>query len=428
LTLVSGKNSSKVSKDSTNSPKDGEALESDGVDSAKVDDAESSETKDSENPESDDAEASEGEGLIEGAEVITEDGDASDTLSDETAVDETAPEVLEVAEAISSPAPPPEPSGPSTVGLIFGGLIAGAIGFLVATFAVPEGWPNPPAGPNEAMQAELDSQAGQIAALESQIADIGAVPISVEADLTPVQDEIAGLSERIDALSGDLAAASARIEALENSPAAVIEAAPSVDFGAEMETFRAELEAAAAAARAEVEAAQARAEQIEADAAAAAEMAMQRAALAQVSAALESGAPFADALVDVPNVPEALAAVAEQGVPTLAGLRAEFPDAARDALRNAQSIPADASAIERIAAFLRQQTNARSLSAREGDDPDAVLSRAEATLNDGDLASTLEELSVLPEGAIASLGGWIAQAETRVAATTAVQSLTDEMN
>ena len=426
--MVSGKNSSKVSKDKENSPEDVEVSEAEGVDSAKVDDAESADTTDSEKAKSDEAEASESEGVIEGAEVIAEDDDASDTLSDETAADETVPEVLEVAEAILSPAPPLKPSGPSTFGLIFGGLLAGAIGFLVATFAVPEGWPNPPAGPNEAMQGELDSQAGQIEALESQIADLGAVPIPVEADLTPVQDEIAGLSERIDALSGDLAAASARIEALENSPAAVIEAAPSVDFGAEMETFRAELEAAAAAARAEVEAAQTRAEQIEADAAAAAEMAMRRAALAQVSAALESGAPFADVLVDVPNVPEALAAVAEQGVPTLAGLRAEFPDAARDALRNAQSIPADASATERIAAFLRQQTNARSLSAREGDDPDAVLSRAEATLKDGDLASTLEELSVLPESAIASLSGWIAQAETRVAATAAVQSLTDEMN
>ena len=318
--------------------------------------------------------------------------------------------------------------GPSTFGLVFGGLIAGAIGFLVATFAVPEGWPNPPADPNDAMQAELESQAGQIEALGAQIA--GLAGNSGEVDLSPVQDGIAGLSDRINALSADVEAVTARVEALENAPPAAIVTtpAPNLDFDAEMEAFRAELEAAAAAARAEVEAAQARASEIEAEAQAAAEVAMQRAALAEVSAALESGAPFSEPLAVLPDAPDALASVAGEGVPTLAALRSAFPDAARSALLDMHDVPPDASATERLAAFLKKQTNARSLSPREGDNPDAVLSRAEAALNGGDLGLALSELSGLPDGAIDSLSGWIAQAETRVAATAAVQSLSNELN
>ena len=155
---------------------------------------------------------------------------------------------------------------------------------------------------------------------------------------------------------------------------------------------------------------------------------MQRAALAEVSAALESGAPFSEPLAVLPDAPDALASVAGEGVPTLAALRSAFPDAARSALRDMHDVPADASATERLAAFLKKQTNARSLSPREGDDPDAVLSRAEAALNGGDLGLALSELSGLPDGAIDSLSGWIAQAETRVAATAAVQSLSNELN
>ena len=436
--MANDKKSPKGSKDKDNSVEDIAEAEAVVEADAKQGDAESSEDQQDDTALVDDAVASDvsedativDADTIEDAEVIAEDGELLEALSEAKAEDVPAAET-----------PAAEPTsfiqeGPSTFGLVAGGIIAGAIGFLVATFAVPEGWPNPPADPNDAMQAAIDSQADQIEALVAQIAALENAPapdataMPADVDLSPVQNSLADLSGRLDALSGELSAAAERVAALENAPAPeqLAAPAPDVDFDAEMETFRAELEAAAAAARAEVEAAQARADEIEAEAQAAAAIALQRAALAEVAAALESGAPFVAALNALPTPPDALVSVAGEGVPTLAALRAAFPDAARGALQEAQDVPADASATERMAAFLRKQTNARSLSPREGEDPDAILSRAEAALNSGDLTSALSELSGLSPEASQSLSDWISQAETRVAATSAAQSLRDELN
>jgi hypothetical protein len=77
----------------------------------------------------------------------------------------------------------------------------------------------------------------------------------------------------------------------------------------------------------------------------------------------------------------------------------------------------------RITAFLRAQTGARSLTPREGNDPDAILSRAEAALREGDLVATLAELDALPAEGAARLAEWRAQAEARLAASQAVAEL-----
>ena len=436
------KNSSKVSEGNEKSPEEVESSEIEKEDQAADEADESSDVASTETTSDDDdavPDTAESDAGIEDAEVVL------DRSADEEALagGEDAAESEEILEE-TPPTPAParqQPSGPSTGGLVFGGLIAGAIGFLVATFAVPEGWPNPPADPNEVMQAEIDAQAERIEALVAEVAALqdapAAVAPAVDVDLGPLDAQVSGLVTRLDAVSDELAAASERISALETSPApeVIVAPVPDVDFDAEMETFRAELEAAADAARAEVAAAQARAAEIEAQAQAAAEaaeaaamVATQRAALAEVSAAIESGAPFVDALEVLPNAPDALTSVAGEGVPTLAALRAAFPNVARAALQGAQDVPADASATERMAAFLRKQTNARSLSPREGDDPDAVLSRAEAALNDGNLDAALAEISGLPDAATQSLSGWIAEAETRSAAIAAAQSLGNELN
>ncbi|MBT8459195.1 MAG: hypothetical protein KJN60_05985 [Boseongicola sp.] len=422
-----------MSEDKENSPEDENANEIKGEDQTVEETDESSDDESLEasaDEEEGESQPDEGENEIEDAEIVA-DGDTPDQESRDgdasAAAEETPP---------SSVPAKVEPSGPSTGGLVFGGLVAGAIGFLVATFAVPEGWPNPPAVPNDEMQAALNDQAAQIEALVAQIAELEAAPAptaAVEVDLAPVDAEISSLAARIDALSEQMASAAARVTVLESAPAPAT--VPDVDFNAEMDSFRVELEAASEAARAEVEAAQLRAAEIEAEAAAAAEaariaaeLATQKAALAEVSAALESGSPFGEALEVLPDAPDALTAVADEGVPTLAALRAAFPDAARDALQAAQDVPADASTTERMAAFLRKQTNARSLSPREGDDPDAVLSRAEAALNDGDLGAALSELSGLAGEAAQSLSVWVGEAEVRAAALAAAQSLSNELN
>jgi len=76
--------------------------------------------------------------------------------------------------------------------------------------------------------------------------------------------------------------------------------------------------------------------------------------------------------------------------------------------------------------FLRSQTGARSLAPRDGDDTDAVLSRAEAALRQGDLATTLTELDALTGDPAAAMAAWRAQAETRMAALAALTVLQDQ--
>jgi hypothetical protein len=81
----------------------------------------------------------------------------------------------------------------------------------------------------------------------------------------------------------------------------------------------------------------------------------------------------------------------------------------------------------RLSAFLRSQTGARSLTPRSGDDPDAVLSRAEAALRAGDLKAALAEIAKLPQAGQDRMSEWVGLAEKRVSAMEAVESLASEL-
>jgi hypothetical protein len=111
------------------------------------------------------------------------------------------------------------------------------------------------------------------------------------------------------------------------------------------------------------------------------------------------------------------------GVPSLAALRDSFPDAARKALAVSVREEAGPGAWARLTAFLRSQSGARSLTPRAGEDPDAVLSRAEANLRAGDVAGAVEELKALPEAGQAAMSEWVARAERRMQAVEAVAAL-----
>jgi hypothetical protein len=86
-------------------------------------------------------------------------------------------------------------------------------------------------------------------------------------------------------------------------------------------------------------------------------------------------------------------------------------------------MPEDAGAMERFGAFLRSQTGARSTAPRAGDDPDAVLSRAEGALAEGQIAAALTLLEALPEAGRAEVAAWRAAAEARLAAVDAAEAL-----
>jgi hypothetical protein len=362
----------------------------------------------------------------------------ADDLPEPEVRPEAEPQVEPAPEpAAVRPAPPPPQvvrSGPGFLPLFLGGVAAAGLGFVLARYAVPEGWPNPPVAPAEDVSAAVESQASRLAGLEQQLADLAAKVDAAVAQPAPTVDVDALRDQIIAALpastdAGAMDALQSRIDNLAQQvqTLAAQPAEPPAPTEDQMAAFQAQLDGAVAEARSQIEAAQAEAARIEAEAAEAAEQAAATAALEQVAAALDTGAEYAEPLAVVADagvtVPEALASGADGSIPTLPTLQAEFPDAARAALD--ASIRADEAdtTMERAIAFLRTQTGARSLTPREGDDPDAVLSRAEAALRDGNLSAALTELGALPETGLAAMADWKAAAESRQAAVSALDEL-----
>ena len=189
-------------------------------------------------------------------------------------------------------------------------------------------------------------------------------------------------------------------------------------------TVPADVAAVTAAAEARMTEVETLATRMRADAQQLVSTAITRAAFGRVQAALDSGGAYASALADLgPDVPAVLVENASAGLPTLAELQAAFPETARLALEAALRADMGESWTQRVGSFLRSQTGARSLTPRDGADPDAVLSRAEAAVNTGDIPAALSELAALPPEAVAVAAIWRAQAELRLAAEAAVADL-----
>ena len=147
----------------------------------------------------------------------------------------------------------------------------------------------------------------------------------------------------------------------------------------------------------------------------------------QISAALDSGAPYGSALkaLEGASLPEVLVANVA-GLPSLKSLQDSFPEAARLALDAALKDQMGSSWTERVTAFLRTQVGARSLTPREGDDPDAVLSRAQSHLAAGDVGAALAELDKLSDVAKTAIAGWRIGADLRQSAIAALGTLMQE--
>lgn len=363
------------------------------------------------------------------------------------------------------PAPAPEPeAGPEPAhpraepaaedrgrsgGVILPVLLGAALGAGASLFAVGAGLvplpPDPAVTELRGQIADAGAEARRVAGateeLRATLAPLAEDVAALRGAEAPAPVDLAPLADRITALETGLAAVNARLSDLEARPveggaasAAALEA-----FGREMETLRAEVEAARQAgtqaedrlatviaeAEERIATREAEVEERAAAEAAAAEARRAETALAGLSAALDSDRPVAPALAELSaagvDLPPELQDLAEP--PTLAELQAGFPEAARQALAAALKAGADGDFGDRALAFLRAQTGARSLTPREGEDADAVLSRAEAALGRGELAAALAELEALPAEARAEMTGWIQRAEARRAVADAIAAL-----
>lgn len=308
--------------------------------------------------------------------------------------------------------------------MFLGGVAAAAIGFGLAKSGVLEGMPLPGFGTDQNLLAELQqmtsAQQTGLADVESRISALESAP----------QQEMADPGPAIEDLTTQIGILAARIDALESTPT-VQGGGTDADTQAALAAALAELDrirAALDAQQAQVAALSDEAAKAEAQATLTAQAAMQRAAVTRVITALDAGTPYADALGDLRDagvdIPSLLLEHAENGVATLAALQASFPDLAREALRAARQSQGTSG----IGGFLETQLGLRSLQPRDGDDPDAILSRAEAALRDGRLSDALAELGGLPEVAADALANWRSLAETRVNSLDAAQSLAQSLN
>jgi hypothetical protein len=367
---------------------------------------------------------------------------------------DVAAEAEVIDQALQTPPPPARRRGGGGLflGGLLGGVLAAAAGFGLARL-VPGGWP---LQDTSALEAQIAAQGNDLAALRADLAALEARPVpDASEQIVALQ---AGLEERLAqvpaadpaqaeataALQSALAALDARLTELEKRPAGGGAASSSAlaAFERELQALRdqiaaqngqggaaaAQIEQVAAEAKAQLAAAAQEAERLKAEAAATAQAAAISAALGRIRAAIEAGGPYEGALADLTAagiaVPAELADHAASGVPTLAVLQQGFPSAARDALTAALRAEAPTGWGDRAMSFLRAQTGARSLTPRDGDDPDAILSRAEAKLGEGDLPGALAELATLPEPAQQAMAPWVAQAQIRQKATEAAVALT----
>jgi uncharacterized protein YukE len=251
-------------------------------------------------------------------------------------------------------------------------------------------------------ESAVEGQAAELAAIKEQISG-GAAAAGAQSQETAeridlYRAEVDGLRAEMGALSDSVASLSKRID----------------DVAAEADR--------------EVESAREVAAKAEQQAATAVGTAATEADLAKVRASLAAGLPFAEAAESLASrpevsVPEPLLAVADQGVMALPALRDTFPDAAHDAIRASIIAGAGDGVLARSRAFLEAQVASRSLTPRDGPEPDAVLSRMEDRLRHGDLAGTLDEAAALPSEAAAAMSDWLGAVRRRLEAEAALATL-----
>ena len=298
---------------------------------------------------------------------------------------------------------------------LLGGALAAAAGYGVAQY-VPNGWPMASV---VTLQTQVAVLSDQVQALQADLQKADARLASLETAPAPQSDagQIAALELRLAALeskpmpagtdSAALDQLRTEVAAIKTNGAAVMSAQVQADLDAKVQATEAKLTA------------------IEQSAQAQAAATLTRAALGQIAAALDSGAPYPSAIAALAGADIAVVLTdnATAGLPSLQALQASFPDSARAALEAALRANMGESWSERVGNFLRTQVGVRSLTPRDGPDPDAILSRAEAALTAGDVAQALAEIATLPTPAQDALSAWRVRAQLRLDAQAALAAL-----
>jgi hypothetical protein len=152
-------------------------------------------------------------------------------------------------------------------------------------------------------------------------------------------------------------------------------------------------------------------------------------AFANLRDAVAAGRPYATELATIKSfVPDPgdlgpLPAYADKGIPTVPELTRSFP-ASRDAALAAASPAPSGSFFDRLLASASTLIKVKRVDeAATGDSPSAVLARAEALLDKGDLAGAVTQVETLQGAPRDAFSAWLDQAHARLAANDIMQRL-----
>ncbi len=385
-------------------------------------------------------------------ETVPDDTSAGDTEVDDH-LDVQQPEAVEEKPAAIAQPPAEEKKG-GFFGPFLGGVVAAGLGFGLCYYLVTQGVIGTgDEDPFAEERAQIDALRDQVATLQEEVASGGEDPrvgplvdglSNAEGVIAALQGQISAAQLEIEAQGGllagigdELGTVTAQLEAIAEMPVETggANTAAVAALQAQLEAQQAEntemqnqLQEMAEAARAEMEEVRARAGALQEETQAAVDEATNRAALANLTSALESGTPLAPALAALTSeAPDALSAVSDSGVMTVLVLQNTFPAAARAGLSESLKVTVGEDPGDRIMAFLQAQVGARSLEAREGDDPDAILARAQEAVTSARFSDALAEIATLPVEGQAAMADWIANAQAREDAIAARDALASEL-
>jgi len=152
-------------------------------------------------------------------------------------------------------------------------------------------------------------------------------------------------------------------------------------------------------------------------------------AFANLRNAVAAGRPYAAELAALKSlIPDsgdlgALPSHAETGIPTVAALASDLTKLAETSAAPPPA-PAQTSILDSMMASAKSAISIRRIGAdATGDEPAAMLARADAALDQGDLAAAIKEVESLPAQARDPLAGWLADAQARASANDTLSKL-----
>ena len=145
--------------------------------------------------------------------------------------------------------------------------------------------------------------------------------------------------------------------------------------------------------------------------------------------AVERGWPFpaeldaVSRLVDDPSGLAPLKAVADTGLPTPAALAQTLSKLTPTMLQAANPPDHEGGVLNRLEAGAERLVRIRRIDEAPGDDPAALIARADVKATHGDIAGALAEIEKLPDKVRAPASGWTSTARARLAALEAARQL-----